>query len=122
MLSTNVILLVRYIFLGVKETTLQTVTTLITFLILYNNLVPISLYVTLEVVKSIQGRLIQWDSQMYSDEQDTPALARTSNLNEDLGQIDYIFSDKTGTLTCNGPCLDLSCLFLAILTFFNVSL
>lgn len=38
---------------------------------------------------------------MYCEETDTPAMARTSNLNEELGQIKYIFSDKTGTLTRN---------------------
>lgn len=38
---------------------------------------------------------------MYHAETDTPAMARTSNLNEELGQVRYIFSDKTGTLTRN---------------------
>lgn len=41
------------------------------------------------------------DVQMYHAETDTPAMARTSNLNEELGQVRYIFSDKTGTLTRN---------------------
>jgi hypothetical protein len=75
------------VFQGVSQSSTQIVLTWITFLILYNNLVPISLYVSLEVVKSIQGRLIQWDAAMYSAEFDAPALARTSNLNEDLGML-----------------------------------
>ena len=41
------------------------------------------------------------DIDMYYEPTDTPAMARTSNLNEELGQVKYIFSDKTGTLTQN---------------------
>uniref|UniRef100_A0A8C6Q1U2 Phospholipid-transporting ATPase n=1 Tax=Nothobranchius furzeri TaxID=105023 RepID=A0A8C6Q1U2_NOTFU len=74
---------------------------LLTFIILYNNLIPISLLVTLEVVKFTQALFINWDMEMYYSETDTPAMARTSNLNEELGQVKYLFSDKTGTLTCN---------------------
>uniref|UniRef100_H9G6C4 Phospholipid-transporting ATPase n=1 Tax=Anolis carolinensis TaxID=28377 RepID=H9G6C4_ANOCA len=74
---------------------------LLTFIILYNNLIPISLLVTLEVVKFTQALFINWDIDMYYSETDTPAMARTSNLNEELGQVKYLFSDKTGTLTCN---------------------
>ncbi|MBN3321692.1 AT8A2 ATPase, partial [Atractosteus spatula] len=74
---------------------------LLTFIILYNNLIPISLLVTLEVVKFTQALFINWDTEMYYAETDTPAMARTSNLNEELGQVKYLFSDKTGTLTCN---------------------
>uniref|UniRef100_A0A8C9ZXP3 Phospholipid-transporting ATPase n=1 Tax=Sander lucioperca TaxID=283035 RepID=A0A8C9ZXP3_SANLU len=74
---------------------------LLTFIILYNNLIPISLLVTLEVVKFTQALFINWDEEMYYAETDTPAVARTSNLNEELGQVKYLFSDKTGTLTCN---------------------
>lgn len=73
----------------------------VTFLILYNSLVPISLYVTLDVVKMIQSKFIQWDLLMYCDEYDQPAIVKTGDLNEDLGQIEYIFTDKTGTLTQN---------------------
>jgi len=77
----------------------------ITFFILYNNLIPISLQVTLEIVKFIQAYYMNWDEAMhYIDPEmgiDSYALARTSNLNEELGQIKYVFSDKTGTLTRN---------------------
>lgn len=42
---------------------------------------------------------INWDVKMYYDKVKTAAKARTTTLNEELGQIEYIFSDKTGTLT-----------------------
>ncbi|KAJ7287299.1 aminophospholipid-transporting P-type ATPase [Mycena rebaudengoi] len=74
---------------------------ILTFIILYNNLIPISLIVTMEFVKFQQARLINGDLDMYYARTDTPALCRTSSLVEELGQIEYVFSDKTGTLTCN---------------------
>jgi phospholipid-transporting ATPase len=52
-------------------------------------------------VKYVQGFLINVDLDIYYPETDTPAVCRTSSLVEELGQIEYIFSDKTGTLTCN---------------------
>ncbi|XP_076276279.1 ATPase phospholipid transporting 8A1 isoform X1 [Lasioglossum baleicum] len=74
---------------------------LLTFIILFNNLIPISLQVTLEVVRFVQATFINMDIEMYHAETDTPAMARTSNLNEELGLVSYVFTDKTGTLTKN---------------------
>ncbi|CAI0473376.1 unnamed protein product [Linum tenue] len=74
---------------------------LITALILYGYLIPISLYVSIEVVKVCQAMFIDQDIHMYDEETGNTARARTSNLNEELGQVDTILSDKTGTLTCN---------------------
>lgn len=70
-------------------------------LMLYGYFIPISLYVSIEIVKVLQSIFINQDIHMYYEEADKPAHARTSNLNEELGQVDTILSDKTGTLTCN---------------------
>ncbi|VVC36361.1 Hypothetical protein CINCED_3A000306 [Cinara cedri] len=80
-----------------------TIGTLVSFsyAIVLNTLVPISLYVSVEVVRFVQSFFINWDQQMYDIQSGSSAKARTTSLNEELGQIQYIFSDKTGTLTKN---------------------
>ncbi|GKA12944.1 probable phospholipid-transporting ATPase 4 [Tanacetum coccineum] len=74
---------------------------MVTALILYGYLIPISLYVSIELVKVLQALFINQDIHMYDEGTCTPAQARTSNLNEELGMVNTILSDKTGTLTCN---------------------
>ncbi|KAI5696260.1 hypothetical protein M8J75_010504 [Diaphorina citri] len=71
------------------------------YVIVMNTLVPISLYVSVEVIRFAQSLLINNDPKMYCDKRKMHAQARTTTLNEELGQIEYIFSDKTGTLTQN---------------------
>ena len=70
------------------------------FVIMFNTLIPLSLYVSLEIVKVAQMLLLN-DVDMYDEESNTPFDAKTSTINEELGQVSYIFSDKTGTLTEN---------------------
>ena len=77
---------------------------LLTYFILFTYLIPISLFVTVELVRVAQAQFMVWDVEMASDPGDvanTGMLARNSNMNEELGEIGHVFSDKTGTLTEN---------------------
>ena len=81
------------------------------FFLLCYQFIPVSLYVTLSCIYAVQGVLMENDLKMcgcvcgvrrrYDEVNDEPMRVRTSTLNDDLGQVGYIFSDKTGTLTAN---------------------
>ncbi|XP_056428393.1 phospholipid-transporting ATPase IK [Hyla sarda] len=71
------------------------------YTILMSTIVPMSMYITLELIHLVHSMYIDWDIDMYFAEKDIPAKARTTSLNDLLGQIEYVFSDKTGTLTQN---------------------
>lgn len=64
-------------------------------------LIPVSLYVSIEIVKLGQVYFIQNDLALYNEQLDCSIQCRALNITEDLGQIQYLFSDKTGTLTEN---------------------
>ena len=70
-------------------------------LITFQNIVPISLYISIEVVRTCQALFIYFDREIFYEKTGQATLARSWNLSDDLGQIEYIFSDKTGTLTQN---------------------
>ena len=72
-----------------------------TYMLLLNTLIPISLIITLEVVKLIQGRFMTCDKYAYSHLRKRWLQPNSVSLNEECGLVKYIFSDKTGTLTCN---------------------
>jgi magnesium-transporting ATPase (P-type) len=71
------------------------------WLLAISNIVPISLLVTVEMIKFCQASFISWDFKMYDKENKRTAIVQSSGLNEELGQIQDIFTDKTGTLTKN---------------------
>ncbi|XP_036891887.1 phospholipid-transporting ATPase FetA-like isoform X1 [Sturnira hondurensis] len=71
------------------------------YFIILNTMVPISLYVSVEIIRLGNSWYINWDQKMFYALKNTPAQAHTTTLNEELGQVKYVFSDKTGTLTQN---------------------
>ena len=72
-----------------------------TYILLLNTMIPISLIITLEIIKLIQGVFMRKDAYSYSKIRKKWLSPNSISLNEECGLVNYIFSDKTGTLTCN---------------------
>ena len=95
-----------YIFINYNENNnkniaLKILIYFIIFFIDYYQIIPISLYVVMEIIKLYQNILISYDFEIYDLINNKPTESRDTGLIEQLGQIDFLFSDKTGTLTLN---------------------
>nr|XP_008505409.1 PREDICTED: probable phospholipid-transporting ATPase IH isoform X9 [Equus przewalskii] len=80
---------------------LRAFTDFLAFMVLFNYIIPVSMYVTVELQKFLGSYFITWDEEMFDEESGEGPVVNTSDLNEELGQVEYVFTDKTGTLTEN---------------------
>ncbi|XP_075446799.1 phospholipid-transporting ATPase IH isoform X7 [Ascaphus truei] len=80
---------------------LRAFTDFLAFMVLFNYIIPVSMYVTVEMQKFLGSYFLTWDEEMFDETTGEGPLVNTSDLNEELGQVEYIFTDKTGTLTEN---------------------
>ncbi|XP_029922856.1 probable phospholipid-transporting ATPase IH isoform X2 [Myripristis murdjan] len=84
-----------------RHIVIRAFTDFLAFMVLFNYIIPVSMYVTVEMQKFLGSYFIMWDDEMFDEELGEHAVVNTSDLNEELGQVEYVFTDKTGTLTEN---------------------
>ncbi|XP_077408195.1 phospholipid-transporting ATPase IH isoform X2 [Vanacampus margaritifer] len=84
-----------------RHIVIRAFTDFLAFMVLFNYIIPVSMYVTVEMQKFLGSYFIMWDDDMFDKELGERAVVNTSDLNEELGQVEYVFTDKTGTLTEN---------------------
>uniref|UniRef100_A0A665UWY7 Phospholipid-transporting ATPase n=1 Tax=Echeneis naucrates TaxID=173247 RepID=A0A665UWY7_ECHNA len=84
-----------------RHVLIRAFTDFLAFMVLFNYIIPVSMYVTVEMQKFLGSYFIMWDDEMLDEELGERAVVNTSDLNEELGQVEYVFTDKTGTLTEN---------------------
>ncbi|XP_069563718.1 phospholipid-transporting ATPase IH-like isoform X1 [Brachyistius frenatus] len=84
-----------------RHVVIRAFTDFLAFMVLFNYIIPVSMYVTVEMQKFLGSYFITWDEEMFDEELGEGAQVNTSDLNEELGQVEYVFTDKTGTLTEN---------------------
>ncbi|RDX68847.1 Phospholipid-transporting ATPase 1, partial [Mucuna pruriens] len=88
----------KYRYYGIP---METFFSFLSSIIVFQIMIPISLYITMELVRLGQSYFMVGDKDMYDANSGSRFQCRSLNINEDLGQIRYVFSDKTGTLTEN---------------------
>lgn len=101
LLNTNGSKMAYYMDISLTSIPGDSVLMFLTYIVLLNTMIPISLIVSIEIVKMSQSYFINKDSFMFSEFRKKGVTVKTASLNEELGQIEYVFSDKTGTLTTN---------------------
>ncbi|KAJ3584846.1 hypothetical protein NHX12_015341, partial [Muraenolepis orangiensis] len=84
-----------------RHIAIRAFTDFLAYMVLFNYIIPVSMYVTVEMQKFLGSYFIMWDDDMWDKELGERAIVNTSDLNEELGQVEYVFTDKTGTLTEN---------------------
>ncbi|CAL9698472.1 unnamed protein product [Knipowitschia caucasica] len=84
-----------------RHIVIRAFTDFLAFMVLFNYIIPVSMYVTVEMQKFLGSYFLMWDDDMLDPELGERAVVNTSDLNEELGQVEYVFTDKTGTLTEN---------------------
>ncbi|XP_018417757.1 PREDICTED: probable phospholipid-transporting ATPase IH [Nanorana parkeri] len=84
-----------------RHLVIRAFTDFLAFMVLFNYIIPVSMYVTVEMQKFLGSYFLTWDEEMFDETTGEGPLVNTSDLNEELGQVEYIFTDKTGTLTEN---------------------
>ncbi|GAB66147.1 potential phospholipid-transporting ATPase [Plasmodium cynomolgi strain B] len=91
-----------YLNLGHQADSLKTFfITIGSMILLFGSFIPVDLLLIWEVVRLLQGYLINWDNDMYSAKSGRHALSKAGQLLEEMGNVTHIYSDKTGTLTQN---------------------
>jgi magnesium-transporting ATPase (P-type) len=83
------------------EDDVGTISAFIMFVLLYNNIIPISLFIVLDMIRFAQMFFIQSDLSMLNEENNVGPICKMENINDDLGQVEYIFTEKNGILSQN---------------------
>lgn len=69
---------------------LRAFTDFLAFMVLFNYIIPVSMYVTVEMQKFLGSYFLTWDEEMFDEDTGEGPLVNTSDLNEELGQVNFM--------------------------------